>query len=88
MSDERVIAICFYANGAWHSIDDDSDPVNVRQEALGRVARAAQAYLDHTEDQDYRRGHTNTSCPPLTRAMCKQYMQLRAELARLNQGVE
>lgn len=32
------------------------------------------AYLEHTEDQDHRRGHSNTACPPLTRQMCSQYM--------------
>ena len=74
-------------NGVWH----DGPHLIEFDAALTRLARiceeqrealdAARAYLEHVEDQDFRRGHTNTSCPPLTRAMCKQYMALRAALA-------
>jgi hypothetical protein len=44
------------------------------------VVEAARAYKEHTEDQHFRRGHFNTSCPPLTRAMCTEYMELRRAL--------
>jgi phage shock protein A len=48
--------------------------------AAEAVVEAARAYKEHTEDQHFRRGHFNTSCPPLTRAMCTEYMELRRAL--------
>lgn len=70
-----------------HEITDAASPDLILARdvlALVEVARAAQEYLEHTETSDFRRGHTNTACPPLTRAMCKPYMRLRAALARLD----
>jgi hypothetical protein len=52
----------------------------VRIEQAEAVVEAAREYMEHTEDSHFRRGHFNTSCPPLTRAMCTQYMHLRRAL--------